>query len=175
MGKRAGYLSRISLILLPALLLAGCSLPGVSCAVRPQAATTGTADQSAFELLRCRAYDGDKAAQVTLARAYETGTGLPRDMKKAVGWYKRAATPAPGSTPVYIAPVGNQKYGWTQNIQAGTAIPGDTWAEFRLGEIYLAGNGVKQSDRRARKWLRRAADHGHAPAADLLARMEAGE
>ena len=155
------------------MLLAGCSLPGTGCAVRPQAATTGTADQGAFELLRCRAHGGDKAAQVTLARAYETGTGLPRDMKKAVGWYKHAATPTSGSTPVHIAPVGNQRHGWTLDVQAGKAIPGDIWAEFRLGEIYLAGNGVRQSDRRARKWLRRAADHGSAPAAKLLAEMEA--
>ncbi len=175
MGKRVQFLARISVILAPVLLLAGCTLPGTGCAVQPQAATSGATDQGAFELLRCRAYAGDKSAQVTLARAYETGTGLPRDMEAAIGWYKHAATPTSGSIPVYIAPVGSQRHGWTPDIQAGKAVPGDVWAEFRLGEIYLAGNGVEQSDRRARKWLRRAADHGYAPAAALLARMEARE
>lgn len=174
MEKRAPYLRGLAVTLALAMLVAGCNLPGTGCRLPQQNGATAT-NQGALELLNCRALGGDKSAQVTLARAYETGVGVPRDMKKAVRWYKRAATPASGNTPVYMAPVGDQRYGQVQNIQTGPAVPGDIWAQYRLGEIYLAGDGVEQSRRRARNWLRRAADNGHVQAAELLAKMKAEE
>jgi hypothetical protein len=147
--------------------LASCSLPRVDC-------PTQVAGASNFAALSCHAGRGDRSAQITLARAYETGVGLARDMKKAVHWYKRAATANPGTMPVYIPAVGQQKYGTVLTVDTGPAHPGDAWAQFRLGEIYLAGEGVRQSDRRARKWLRRSAEQGYRPAAELLASLEAG-
>lgn len=162
----------MAVILAPMLLAAGCSLPGMNCPVQSSPAAAG---QTALEALNCQAIGGNKGAQISLARAYETGIGLPSDMKKAVEWYKRAGTPTTGQTPVYIAPVGNQKYGTVQTFQTGPETPGDAFAQFRLGEIYLAGNGVKQSDRRARRWLKRSANQGNAPAIKLLAQIEAGE
>ena len=38
-------------------------------------------------------------------------------------------------------------------------------AYFRLGQLFEHGEGVKQSDRKARKWYRRAARMGHQAAA----------
>jgi hypothetical protein len=150
------------------LSVTSCTLPGADCAAqRPGGGTN-------FAALVCHATNGDRSAQVTLARAYETGAGLPQDMKMAVEWYRRAAAPKTGKMPVYVAPVGNQKYGNVMMLDSGTETPGDAWAQFRLGEIYLAGKGVRQSDRRARKWLRRSAAQGYDPAAELLAKMEEG-
>lgn len=144
-----------------------CSLPSVDCPAQAPGAGSN------FDVLTCHAAKGDRSAQMTLARAYETGIGLPQDMSKAVHWYRRAAAPKSGTLPVYMAPAGNQKYGSVMLLDNGPADPGDAWAQFRLGEIYLAGKGVKQSDRRARRWLRRSAAQGSSPAAELLARMEA--
>lgn len=152
------------------LAISSCALPGGICGVPVQG---GATNQNALELLSCRAIGGDKQAQISLARAYETGIGAPRDMKKAVEWYTRAATPSTGRKPGVMEPLDTRTQGSVQEILTGTETPGDTWAQFRLGEIYLAGDGVKQSDRRARKWLKRAADRGFGPAAELLAGMEA--
>lgn len=156
----------------PLLFAAGCSLPGLNCVVQSSPAAAG---QTTEESLNCLALGGNKGAQISLAQAYETGIGLPRDMEKAVDWYQRAATPTASRNSDYTPPVDNQTYGRVQNIQFGTEIPGDAFAQFRLGEIYLAGDGVKQSDKRARRWLRRAARQDYAPAVALLAEMEAGE
>ena len=156
-----------------------CTLPGLGCALQPQGGPGSAASQSGFEALNCRAIGGDKAAQISLARAYETGTGLPRDMKLAVDWYERAARPSsrPSSRVAsdYVAPVDDQRFGRTQTFPTVTDTPGDAFAQFRLGEIYLAGDGVKQSDRRARGWLKRSAHQGYGPAIDLLAQIEAKE
>lgn len=154
----------------PMLLTAACTLPGLNCVVQSSPAA---ADQSIEEALSCRALGGDKGAQISLAQAYETGIGLPRDMEKAVDWYTRAATPTTDRTPVNVAPFDNQNYGTVETYQTATEIPGDAFAQFRLGEIYLAGDGVKQSDKRARRWLRRAAGQGYTPAEELLAEMAA--
>lgn len=42
-------------------------------------------------LLRPEAQDGDTVAQVLLGSLYEQGKGVPRDLKQAVHWYRKAA------------------------------------------------------------------------------------
>ena len=48
----------------------------------------------------------------------------------------------------------------TQMLQA--AEQGNTWAQFRLGMMYVNGRGVMQNPTEAAKWLRLAAEQGHA-------------
>jgi hypothetical protein len=44
------------------------------------------------------------------------------------------------------------------------AAQGDVVAQYNLGLMYLAGQGVPQDDRQAARWFRVAAEHGDAPA-----------
>ena len=44
------------------------------------------------------------------------------------------------------------------------AEAGDPAAQYRLGEMYLMGQGIKKDDAWAITWLRRAARQGHADA-----------
>lgn len=169
MGPEAPISRWLAASILLMLGATSCSLPGTDCPPQPPGSSSN------YSALACHAANGDRSAQLTLARAYEVGVGLPRDMNKAISWYRRAAASKSGKLPIYVAPVGNQKYGHVMMLDTGPTEPGSAWAQFRLGEIYLAGKGVKQSDRRARKWLKRSARQGYAPAIELLAKMVAAE
>ena len=41
--------------------------------------------------IRVKAERGDAAAQVQLGDAYDTGTGVKRDVAEAINWYRKAA------------------------------------------------------------------------------------
>jgi len=49
------------------------------------------------------------------------------------------------------------------------AAQGEPDAEYGLGSMYAAGEGVKRDPAEARKWIARAAEHGHAAAINSLA------
>jgi TPR repeat protein len=72
---------------------------------------------------------------------YEIGLGIPRDAKKAIDLYKKAAD---------------------QNVVA---------AEARLGDIYLSGDQVPPDFGQAKYYLDRAAYHGDPRSAMLLGQM----
>jgi len=48
------------------------------------------------------------------------------------------------------------------------ADQGDAEAQWRLGMLYLNGDGVRQNDREAAKWFQRAADQSYVPALTAL-------
>lgn len=89
--------------------------------------------------LRVAAARGNPAAQVEIASRYAKGTGVPKDMKKAVEWYGRAA--AQGFAP----------------------------GQYRLAALYERGQGVKKDASIARTWYRRAAQLGNIRAMHNLA------
>jgi TPR repeat protein len=49
------------------------------------------------------------------------------------------------------------------------AAQGEPDGEYGLGSLYAAGEGVKRDPAEARKWITRAAEHGHAAAINSLA------
>ncbi|MDS4057067.1 MAG: tetratricopeptide repeat protein [Candidatus Contendobacter sp.] len=53
------------------------------------------------------------------------------------------------------------------------AEQGDAAAQFRLGQMYAKGEGVKQDYAQARQWYQKAADQGHADAQFNLGTMYA--
>ena len=69
----------------------------------------------------------DANAQYNLGKAYDYGTGVPKDHTKAVYWYRRAAE------------------------------QGHANAQFYLGTAYEYGIGVQQDDVQAADWYRKAA------------------
>ncbi len=120
----------------------------------------------------CRARQGVQASQLQLAEFYAVKDARIQDFKKAAKWYKAAGSARSGNTYVYSAPVGGEKYGRVIPVQTGSSSPGDAEAQYQLGLLYLAGKGVQKSDRKARKWLARAAAQGHAAATARLSRLQ---
>ena len=177
-----GLKTRVTIILCAGLIGASCTMPGLGsgpgvtgCSAEAKALAAADPDGETAHF--CRALkDGDNL-QYALARFLEAGVDDSDDpariMKEAVRWYKKAAASSSGSTPVYMAPVGNLKYGWVMNVSTGPATPGDARAQFRLAELYMEGRFVKQNNKKAGKWLGRAAAQGYPPAVALLSAMEA--
>jgi localization factor PodJL len=85
------------------------------------------------------ALSGNAAAAFEVGARYAAGDRIPRNMAKAVEWYRRAA-------------------------EGGVAV-----AEFRLASLYERGDGVAQDLDQAMRWYQRAADQGNVNAMHNLA------
>jgi TPR repeat protein len=102
------------------------------------------AKKEAARWYRCAALQGFAAGQHHLARHYETGEGLPRDMSQAVFWYTKAI---------------NQNYALSQ---------------VAFGLMRYAGIGVTRNPADALRLFRLASDQGLAEAQYYLGMMYAG-
>jgi len=69
----------------------------------------------------------------------------------------------------------NGEYQLASKIMMELARSGDTRAQYHLGEFYLMGTGVEQSNDKAKYWFRKAAAHGSLPARNKLADLEEPE
>jgi TPR repeat protein len=98
-------------------------------------------DQTAQKLFGELASKNNPNAEYWLGHMNEIGLGIPRDIKKAIGFYKKAAE---------------------QNIVA---------ADARLGELYLNGDLVTPDFGQARSYLEQAAYHADPRSAMLLGQM----
>ena len=171
-GRWSGFSGVIAM----ALIAAGCTLPDPCAGLGPAptvdpAAPAGidlTAEQS-LERLVCEARHGDQSSQYLVGKLYEEGVGVPADPGEAAKWYRRAAKGRSGTTHVYSAPVGDERYGRALPVTTGPATPGLADAQYRLGLLYRDGRGVDQNLKRARRWLERAAEKGHQGAQRALA------
>ena len=95
--------------------------------------------ETALNLWRPLAEQGDREAQKWLGRLYDSGLGVPKDQAKAAFWYRYAAE------------------------------QGDVYAQKRLGQIYVEGsNTVTRDTRIGLMWLKMAADHGDIGAQNSL-------
>jgi uncharacterized protein len=94
--------------------------------------------RAGFEKL---AQAGNAEAQFYLGRMSAGGMGVPKDLGRALEWYRLAAE------------------------------QGHTEAQARLGAHYFQGNGVARSSPEAARWSRMAAEKGHGGAAYNLAKL----
>ncbi len=105
------------------------SSPAPETASNPLAALTAAAEA------------GDAQAQYDLARAYETGSDVEKDLSKAAVWYLKAAD------------------------------QGVLGAQANLGLMYWRGNGVEQDHEKAAYWSVKAAEGGSRQGAYVAAQM----
>jgi TPR repeat protein len=98
-------------------------------------------NQTALKLFSDLANKNNPNAEYWLGHMNEIGLGIPRDVTKAIGLYKKAAE---------------------QNIVA---------AEARLGALYLNGDSVTPDFGQAKSYLERAAYHADPRSAMLLGQM----
>ena len=99
------------------------------------------ADESRLTAELLVAERGDVVAQNNLGLMYGSGDGVPKDLKEAAKWFRKAA-------------------------EQGNAL-----AQINLGLMYLRGKGADKDDKEAVKWLRKAAEQGIAAAQLYLGLM----
>ena len=97
--------------------------------------------KSEIENLKKLAKQGYASAQFKLARMYDNGDRVTKNLSKAVYWFEKAA------------------------------LQGDTSAQFMLAEMYNFGEGVTKNPSIAAYWFEKAALQGHASSQRMLAEM----
>jgi len=101
--------------------------------VRPQDSPPQVLAEDIVQL-QAQAEGGNAAAQLKLARAYESGVGISQDDQLAALWYRKAAE------------------------------QGNSEAQDSLGAKYLTGQGAERNKEEAVKWFRKSARQGNASA-----------
>jgi len=129
------YMSRKTISFTIILVLALLSLAGCSMFIKDCGKLSG--DETAYR--HCTASQGNAQAQYELGlAAYELA-----DYQTALKWLKLAAAPDSGRIPVYMPPVGGQKYGTVMMMDSGRATAGHRAAQSLLAEIYHRGLAKK--------------------------------
>lgn len=121
--------------------------------------------------LQCRADLGIQNDQLALAKRYEAGEGVPRDIKRAIVLYELASTSMPATTPIYSPPVKLGGSGQMLFLNNSIAGPGSAEAQYRLGRLLIEGRAVSQDLRRGESLIERAAKQGYPPAMAELKRL----
>ena len=179
-------MSRTSMALLAGLLLV-IGPPHTSAAAQPSATSFSLADRQALldaartltaqrlpDVQRA-AENGDVAAQVVLAIAYEQGRIVAKDPAQAVAWLEKAAT---SRHPMALCSLAmhylSREQGPGDDASAAellqaAADQGFAVAQNNLGVLYARGRGVPKDLTRSASWYRKAAEQGYAQAAINLA------
>ena len=138
---------KISLVI-ASLALQGCSIFIKDC-------TKLSGDRGAYR--ECTASQGNTKAQYELGvQAFEA-----KEYKNALKWLKLAATPNSGRMPIYMPPVGGQKYGTVMMMDSGQATQGHRAAQLLLAEIYEKGLGVDTDVQKANRYREMAGNNGY--------------
>jgi len=142
---------------------AGCYARGL-CGVPLDLEKAGLLNREAAE-------QGHWQAQCTLADSLQAGWGLDMDEVEARKWYSRAADAGYALAQLKLGKMQESGAGGPQNDTAAalnyhrSAKQNITEAQFRLAWAYMFGKGVAHAEpKKAIKWMRRAADGGHARA-----------
>ena len=132
----------------------------------------------AFQLLAPLAREGNPAAQLRLGLLYYHGHGVRESDTESRLWFERAARQGNAEAQfqlanMYLYGLADSGSGEDHDRQAAlwyfeAARQGHAEAQYSLGILFLTGKGVVQNPREADKWIRRAADLGHADAAAYL-------
>ena len=106
----------------------------------------------ALKIILPAAEKGDPWAQLRLGVAYELGKGVPKEVAKALYWYKHAAVHKGNdkwSSGVLVGEVGTPGY-FGQNTDAMVA-------QYLISNIYLRGDGVEKNLVAAYLWAKHLA------------------
>ena len=109
------------------------------------------ADSTAAMWYRKAADQGNREAQYSLGGCYFEGCGVSQDYDEAVKWYQKAVDQGIDYAGKYIDAI--------KTIKA--AKQGDPYSQFKLGELYLAGDVMEQNKNEAVNWYMKAAEQGN--------------
>ena len=129
---------------------------------------------SAAEWYAKAAERGSASAQSELARQYQQGLGVQKDLAKAADLYRRAAEQGQSAAQVSLGimyedgsgvkPDPAQAVQWYRK----SAEQNNSLGQTRLGFMYEAGSGVAKDDAKAAELYRKAAEQGNARAQTRL-------
>jgi hypothetical protein len=135
---------------------------------------------SAQELaqLQAQAAGGSVTAELKLARAYESGLGVPQDDRLAAQWYRKAAERGNSEAQDALGAMYLVGQGLEQNKDEAarwfqkSACQGNASAMYRMGAAYYNGDGVPINDSLAYAWFKLAEAAGNQRATDAVQRAE---
>ena len=119
-------------------------------------------------------------AQLNMGAAYEHGSGVPQDYKKAEELYRTAAEAGLGDAQLALAELYDFGHGVKQDYNEAfkwyrkAAEQGVVRAQANLGWLYMTGNGVSRDDAEAKRWLQKAAERGDTSAENNFAHLLEG-
>ena len=134
--------------------------------------------EAAARLLEALAARGDSGAALLLARAYDSGRGVPADAAQAERMYRRAAAAGEVDALYNLGVFHDKARGGARDAEEAVrwfrraADQRDAQAQLNLGILFYKGDGVPVDHAQARAWLELAADNGNARAQDLLRVLE---
>lgn len=134
--------------------------------------------EKSVALLEPLARDGNARAQLWVGQMYYYGHGVTESDAAAFDWFSRAAMQGNPEAQLQLA----NMLVYRRGVPAGDADPdveaaklyfaaarqGHAEAQYSLALLFAVGKGVQQSDAEARKWMKRAASHGHPDAKAFL-------
>ncbi len=137
-------------------------------ALQLSARDTPEADIEAFRLYRAAATRGLPAAMHQVARAYDRGRGVGRNILEAAAWYRKAADTGHAPSMASLGTMYEFAEGVPQDIAEAlrlyrlSAEAGDEHGMTSLGYLYQQGKGVAKDAVEARKWYAAAASNPRA-------------
>jgi TPR repeat protein len=160
--------------------LAGLALLAHADALQDGLAAVNRKDwPEALRQLEPLAKGGNPAAQLQLGLLHYHGHGVRESDAQARQWFEKAARQGSPQAQFQLAnmyaygladlPEGADPYRVAAQWYFEAARQGLAEAQYSLGILFLTGSGVQQSPDEAQKWIRRAADQGHADAKAYLA------
>jgi uncharacterized protein len=127
--------------------------------------------------VKTRASAGDAKAEMQLAKAYETGNGVPANDELAAQWCRKAAEQGYAAAQNYLGELYRRGIGVEKNKQEAVlwyrkaARQKYAKAMFNLGTAYYNGDGVHIDDVAAGAWFLLAEDGGSDMAKDAVGVM----
>lgn len=125
---------------------------------------------------QCNDASNSKSKALAFALALEHGKGLEKNEIEAMKWYKVAAHTNKGTIPGYVnldrEPDNNEpnpgSLDMKREIGTGHGSPGEIEAMLRLGLMYAEGRGTEKDMKKAKRWLKKAAEAGNRFAQEWL-------
>ncbi len=120
------------------------------------------------------ANDGYAKAQANLGWMYQTGKGMPKDLKKAIEWYLKAAKQDHVIAKNNLGVMYENGWGTKKNLKRAAywyreaASTGYSYGQYNYGKMLLEGAGVDKNSKEATYWLGLAALQGVDDAKGLL-------
>ena len=128
--------------------------------------------REAFLLCSPLAKTGNSYAQYRLARMYHNGRGVSKNYEESIKWIEKSANQGNSrATCLYVDYLlEDEKSDISKGIKlcVKMAEKGDKNAQYKLGLLYLEGNGVCKDLMESKKWFLKSYKSGNKEAARYL-------
>ena len=122
--------------------------------------------ETAFKEFLPLAKGKDHRAMYALGSMYAAGHGVPRDLKEALKWFRKAASHGRPDAQYKIGVMYDRGLGLKQDYRKAlswygkSAKNGFGLAQYKIGQMYVSGHGVKQNSIKAFAWIKSAISQG---------------